>query len=135
MVRYAIGLDIVDVNRFVLWNRYSVKALRRIFSQAEIIYCCSEPRLAAQRFAIRFALREALYKALSSWCVGKNMPPFLCLCRAVTVHTGAHGVSVDVDWDAVGIGGSMADAIGISCSLSHAEGTAGAVVLLFDVMQ
>ena len=80
----GIGVDTVEIERFVLWHTYSEKKLRRIFSQEEIDYCLQQPDKSAERFAARFAAREALYKALSYLYPDKTIP-FLTLCAHTTI--------------------------------------------------
>lgn len=60
------GIDIIEVPRLArMRERHGERALRRIFSEAELAYCLGlarpDPSLAA-----RFAAKEALYKALGT---------------------------------------------------------------------
>ena len=80
----GIGIDIVEVERFVSWRDYSPKKLSRIFSPQEIDYCLQQPNKSAERFAARFAAREALFKALS-YAYPNHQLPFLTLCSRVTI--------------------------------------------------
>ncbi len=134
-MRYVIGFDLVDIDRFAEWDTYSASSLRRIFSEEEVNYCCSEKGRAAERFAVRFAVREALYKAISAWCMGSNVPPVLRIFRAVTVRVGPCGVVLHIDWPYLWNDFQRSEEIGAHCSVSHARAVAGASVLLFDVMQ
>jgi len=122
-MQYGIGIDLVEIARFVQWYSYSDRSLSRIFSFEEILYCRAEPRLAAQRFAVRFAAREALYKALTPWFFarGEALPPFLTLCAMIAVRVTPQGV---------GIEGLENRGIHIALSLSHTETMATAVVLV-----
>jgi len=80
----GIGVDTIEINRFSLWNTYSVKKLQRIFSLHEIEYCLQDRKKSAERFAVRFASREALYKALS-YAYPNITIPFLTLCAHTTI--------------------------------------------------
>lgn len=61
----ALGVDLVEVDRIsALIERHGVPRLRRLFTEAELTYALSSPRLTAQRLAARFAAKEALRKAL-----------------------------------------------------------------------
>jgi phosphopantetheine--protein transferase-like protein len=82
MIR-GIGVDTIDIERFVTWHTYLPKKLRRIFSTQEIEYCLENTQKSAERFAARFAAREALYKALSSFY--PHPIPFLTLCAHTTI--------------------------------------------------
>ncbi len=97
----GIGIDSVEIHRFNHWHTYNKKQLQRLFSESEIAFCLSEPRLSAERFAIRFAAREACYKAFGH-IVKEHMIPFLTLCKAITIHRSAQGFpSVMIDWKAL----------------------------------
>ena len=80
----GIGVDTIEVERFLQWHTYSKKKLSRIFSQEEIDYCLQQSDKSAERFAARFAAREALYKALSYLYPDKKIP-FLTLCAHTTI--------------------------------------------------
>ncbi len=61
----ALGVDLVEVDRIsALIERHGVPRLRRLFTEAELTYALSSPRLTAQRLAARFAAKEAFRKAL-----------------------------------------------------------------------
>lgn len=80
----SIGVDTVDVERFIPWCDYSQKKLSRIFSLQEIEYCLQQSNKSAERFAARFAAREALFKALSYAYPEKSIP-FLTLCSRIAI--------------------------------------------------
>lgn len=93
----GIGIDAVEIERFVSWTARSHKQLQRIFSPEEITYCLQTPVKSAERFAARFAAREALYKAFGVW-QSDHTVPFLTLCKAVTIghnHRGAPPLSIN----------------------------------------
>lgn len=60
----SLGVDLVEVARIsALIERYGVPRLGRLFTEAELAYAFSAPRLTAQRLAARFAAKEAFRKA------------------------------------------------------------------------
>lgn len=71
-----IGVDIVRIERFFAWSTYSEEKLRRVLSQREIEKAKTKGDQQAAFFAGRFAAREALYKALSQYCLQTQRPPF-----------------------------------------------------------
>lgn len=61
----VVGVDLVnigDVTRSIA--QFGDRYVRRLFTDGEITYCESEPRLAPARFAARFAAKEATMKVL-----------------------------------------------------------------------
>lgn len=61
-----MGLDLVDVRRVrALLARHRDRALRRLFTDAEIEFCSSAGD-AAECFAARLAAKEAAFKALGT---------------------------------------------------------------------
>jgi holo-[acyl-carrier protein] synthase len=94
----GIGIDCVDVQRFVHWHTYSPRVLRRIFCQEEIDYCLQNKIKSAERFAVRFAAREALFKALTMYAPHHTIP-FLTLCSLSSVQKNNAGVPIlYIDW-------------------------------------
>lgn len=66
----SLGVDLVEVGRIsALVERRGVARLRRLFTETELGYALSSPRLASQRLAARFAAKEAFRKA-----VGQPVP-------------------------------------------------------------
>jgi len=96
MINY-IGIDSVEINRFINWYAYEHKTLSRIFSDEEIKYCLQNKNLSAQRFAVRFAAREALFKALCQYDQG-NTIPLLTLCKATKIIQPKKAPELFVDW-------------------------------------
>lgn len=129
-MKILVGLDLVDCARFEAWGQFSDKALRKIFSPAEIAYCRHEPLHSASRCAVRFAAREALYKALHPLLRGKPMP-FLLFCRSVEVIKSLAGVPcLTMNREILAPFYDIARVVDISLSLSHTPTTAGAVVII-----
>ncbi len=59
------GIDICEIDRIQeVFNKYGKKFLEKTFTESEIKYCLSGPKLTAQRLAVRFAAKEAVSKAL-----------------------------------------------------------------------
>lgn len=81
----GIGIDSVEISRFIDWHTLSEKQLLRIFSKDEIDYCLHNVALSAQRFAARFAAREAFFKAFTQY-KPHHAIPFLTMCRLISLH-------------------------------------------------
>lgn len=80
----GIGTDIVEIERFKNFHRYSPACLSRIFSTPEIEYALHDPCKSSERFALRFALREALFKAC---CTAQIIQPteFLAFMKSFSI--------------------------------------------------
>lgn len=64
-MKIFLGNDICEIDRIQeVFNKYGKKFLEKTFTESEIKYCTSRPKLAAQRLAVRFAVKEAVSKAL-----------------------------------------------------------------------
>ena len=127
----AIGIDLVEIERFKNWHAYADRQLRKVFSTEEIAYCRAIPAKSAERFAARFAAKEALFKALSAYsCVPV---PLLTLCAATEIQTDHRGAHVRISWKYLQAYYPTLNTnnITIQCSLSHTSTTAGAVVMLY----
>ncbi len=119
-----IGIDSVEIERFIPWTSFSQKRLLRIFSQEEITYSLSEPRKAAERLAVRFAAKEAFYKAIMPLL--PHPLPFLALAKQATIMRGAHGKpEINFCW-------KQADMVDytVEVSLTHTKIIATAIVLI-----
>lgn len=81
----SIGIDVVTVSRFKYFIEKPEKSLLRVFSQEEIMYCRSNKKLSAERFAARFAAKEALFKALAAHF--RKRVPFLYICKISSLKT------------------------------------------------
>jgi phosphopantetheine--protein transferase-like protein len=132
----GIGTDIVKVDRFVLWRKYSTTQLGRVFSKNELKECLIDNTLNIQRMAVRFAAKEAFYKALSKLLIKFNFTKqsfsFLFCCRYCEVKKMIWGVPVlQIDWEAFEkkIGETLPK-INVELSLSHEERYAVAFVIL-----
>ena len=121
MIPY-IGIDAVEIDRFQQFHQYHRQQLARIFTPDELEACYADPRMMASRCATRFAAKEALYKALSQYM---TPPPFLYLCRTVTIMTTPAPVLHIPEHPE----------LHASISLTHTATTAIAVVLLWRPTQ
>lgn len=62
----GIGIDLVEVSRVeALVERHGDRALRRIFTEAEVERC-GRSRSPSESFAARFAAKEAFFKAVGT---------------------------------------------------------------------
>lgn len=128
----GIGIDSVEVKRFAAWSGKTLPQLKKIFSEAEIIYCLQNKRLSAQRFAVRFAAREAFFKALCSMSPDVIIP-FLTLCKAVhVVHDDNKIPHLNIDWALLHTSNKnmTSENIRAHVSLTHSAITATAIVIL-----
>lgn len=68
----GIGMDIVEVNRVekAIANEHFVT---RVFTPAEVDYCRSHGKQAAQSFAAHFAAKEAIMKAFGTGLRGGKL--------------------------------------------------------------
>jgi holo-[acyl-carrier protein] synthase len=119
-----VGVDLVDAEGFQKRFDGRDEILREVFSEAEIAYCCAQRR-PWPHFAARFAAKEATLKALGSGLAGAMT------WRDVEVTRDSTGAP------ALAFHGATRAALareGLnrgSVSLSHTEGHAIAVVMLF----
>ncbi len=117
-----IGIDSVEIERFIPWINFSQERLLRIFSQEEITYSLSVPRKAAERLAVRFAAKEAFYKAAIP-LLAKPVP-FLTLAKQATITFGAKGEPhLNFSWE-------HTSEHTVAVSLTHTKTTATAIVLI-----
>lgn len=128
----GLGVDSVEIERFVSWGTYDYKQLSRIFSAQEIEYSLMTPAKSAERFAARFAAKEAFFKALSGALPGHGIP-FLTVCKHMSVaRTKAGAPYCVVDW--ARLSGlalfSLRNSIKTHISLSHTKTVATALVVL-----
>jgi holo-[acyl-carrier protein] synthase len=123
-----VGIDAVEIERFILWHTFTHKKLERIFTPQEIAYCLQDTMQAAQRFATRFAAKEAFYKALNPLL--KKPLPFLTICKEIEILNDpyTHYPRILCNWERL----SIAHHIQASCSLTHTKSTAIAIIILTD---
>ena len=78
-MKIYLGNDICEIDRIKeVFDKYGTKFVGKTFTEFEIKYCLSNPKLTAQRLAVRFAVKEAVSKALGvginrlGWAKGIN---------------------------------------------------------------
>ncbi len=128
----GIGVDAVDIVRFIPWTSYSHKRLHRIFSASELDYCFSVPTCTTQRLAVRFAAREAFFKALSS-SDPHHVVPFLTICRSIVVEKTPSGAPyLKIDWPLLQQAGLTLNghSTRVHISLTHTRSSAIAWVMI-----
>lgn len=121
----GLGMDLVDIARIAeMLSRFGERAKRRVWTDGERAYCDTQGRPAAS-YAARFAAKEACFKALSGsedaraigWqelevVRGLDGAPTLALHGRAAARAAALGVTA------------------MHLTLTHADGVAGAVVVL-----
>jgi len=130
----GIGIDIIEIERFLQWHQFSKTRLRRIFSEQEIAYCLSSAKKSAERFAVRFAAREALYKALMAMSPDHQIP-LLTLCRYIAIQSHRNGmvfITIDPVWFEQSFSMTL-NGIRIHLSVSHNHTNAVAQVIIEQV--
>jgi len=126
----GIGIDSVEIERFIDWVSHSKEKLKKIFSDKEIMYCLDNKGKAAERFAARFAVKEAFYKALSQ-ILPNNGIPLLTACKAVSVKQEENGnPTLSIDWEKIPQCRSFKNAYQSLVSITHTKNTATAIVML-----
>jgi holo-[acyl-carrier protein] synthase len=122
----GIGVDIVDIERFLDWHLKPTDQLTYIFLPEEINYCLEIPLKSAERFAVRFAAKEAFYKAYCAWQKDTTLG-FKEIAKWVSTRKSVQGVpDLQVNWEQL-----KAPLVPQShITLSHAKTTAIAYVLL-----
>lgn len=119
-----VGIDAVDIIRFIHWSSFSKKKLSRIFSNEEQTYILSVPEKTAERFAARFAAKEAFYKAVSALLPAPQ--PFLHIAKLCTIESLPTGRPVmHINWEALSL-----SPMPVQVSLTHTKTTAFAVVII-----
>lgn len=120
----GVGIDMVSISRLQrLLDRRGERALARLFTPAEVGRC-RDSRHPPESFAARFAAKEAFFKALGTgWGRGGDWTDV----EVVSAASGAPSIRLS------GTARELAEARGIRVvhvSLTHAEDTAGAFVVL-----
>ncbi len=120
----GLGIDVVRIDRvWAVLERKGGRALRRLFTAAEAERCGASKH-PPESFAARFAAKEAFFKALGTgWGVGGAW-------TEVEVVSDASGApSLRLSGRAAGLAAERG-ASRIHLSMTHAEDTAAAVVIL-----
>jgi phosphopantetheine--protein transferase-like protein len=128
-VPVLIGVDLVEIERFVRWQQWSMARLERVFSHEELIYCFADARKTPERLAVRYAAREATYKALAP--LSMHTPaPFLTVCRALKTQVTRHGMELSIAWNTLETWYDHTRVQAISVSVTHTTTSAMAIVLI-----
>jgi holo-[acyl-carrier protein] synthase len=123
----GIGIDSVEIQRFIHWHTFPKKQLTRIFSAHEIDYCLTVPIKSAERFAVRFAAREAFFKAFQE--ANTHAIPFLTICKQISVkHSPTGSPLLNINWAA--LKPEFEQSIIPLLSLTHTASAATAIVML-----
>lgn len=121
----GIGIDAVEIERFMHWPEFSHERLMQIFGPGEISYALGVPVKAPERLAARFAAKEAAYKALASL-----MPiqiTLMAFFKHIQVANDLYGApSLLVDFAALNLPTSLK----LSISISHTATLAMAFVIV-----
>ena len=126
----GIGIDSVEIERFINWPKRPVKELQKIFSEKEITYCLANKQKAAERFAARFAAKEALFKALSQ-IIPHNNIPFLTVCKYAYISKECNGNPfLNIDWQALSREKKKKNSYKSFVSLTHTKNIATAIVIV-----
>jgi holo-[acyl-carrier protein] synthase len=129
----ALGIDSIEINRFLHWNYYKKETLLKVFLPHEIDYCLAIPTKTAERFALRFAAKEAFFKAFSTLYSSKNTISLLTICKNVGIAHNAQKIPyLDIAWDTLEaqLGVLKSASIRSHISLTHTKTTATAIVIL-----
>jgi holo-[acyl-carrier protein] synthase len=118
-----VGTDVVDVRAVeASMHRFGARYVERLFTPDEIAYCRESPAEAGGRFAARFAAKEAALKVLRPvdwWPDWRRIE--VVRDRGGWCHIRLHGeAAAFAEREHVEI---------VSCSLSHEQSYATAVVL------
>jgi holo-[acyl-carrier protein] synthase len=131
----GLGIDSIEINRFMQWSHFSSNILRRFFSKEEIDYILhtNNPQKNAERLAVRFAAREAFYKALCHIAPTSTIS-FFIIAQKITIKKNANKSPVLViDWDYINDKTNLLfspENISIHLSISHNKTIATALVIL-----
>jgi holo-[acyl-carrier protein] synthase len=119
-----IGIDSVEIERFLPWVNFSQQKLSRIFTAEELSYSLANPLKAPERLAVRFAAKEAFYKAVTSLLA--QPVPFLCLAKQCSIaYTPRGEPTIHFPWEIISL-----QAYHVEVTLTHTRTTATAVVLV-----
>jgi phosphopantetheine--protein transferase-like protein len=120
-----IGIDSIEIARFIPWTQYPKKKLLRVFTSEEISYCFLNSEKAPERLAARFSAKEAFYKAFAPLL--PRPVPFLVVAKSCSISvttTGAPFIIFPLEkW---GLPPHQ-----IELTLTHTKTTATAMVLLY----
>lgn len=120
-----IGIDSIEIERFVRWTEFPEKKLLRLFTPEELSYCFSLQEKTPERLAVRFSAKEAFYKALTPLL--PRPATFLTVAKSCSISVSNTGAPyITFDWKRWGLPPYQ-----IELTLTHTKTTATAMVLLY----
>ena len=131
----GIGIDSIEIKRFIPWSTYPKKRLARFLSIHEIEYCLKNTIKSAERFAARFAVREAFFKAFSQATPNHTLT-LMAVSRLIQVKSTNNGSpELLIDWK------RLSQKTGISLNsqrtcwiaITHTNTCATAIIILESV--
>ena len=134
----GIGIDAIEIERFVDWANMTQESLKKTLTQDEIDYCLEIPAKAPERFAARFATKEAFFKAFCQMTPEHNIP-FLTICQNTSVTQTQHGrPELVINWENILENSKIQDKrqnsknpqIISHTSITHTQKTATVIVIL-----
>lgn len=129
----GIGIDSVEIDRFIHWHTFSRKTLSKYFTQHELDYCLENPLKSAERFAARFAAKEACYKALSTFMHKKHT--LYALMPAFEVKRTDTGITLIINKVFLTCKQISLPEIRVHISLTHTQKLATALIILEENTQ
>jgi holo-[acyl-carrier protein] synthase len=127
----GIGIDSIEIDRFLHWHKFSAKALKKVFAESEIAYCLENNIKSAERFAVRFAAKEAFFKALSQALPEKQFSNSTVFKNVVVIKEANGRPLLKVQWENfLHENLEWAKNLQIHCSLTHTKTTATAIVII-----
>lgn len=119
-----IGIDSVEIERFLPWVNFSQKKLSRIFTQEELSYSLANPLKAPERLAVRFAAKEAFYKAVTPLLA--QPVPFLLIAKQCSLSYTSRGEpTIHFPWESMSLQHYKTEV-----TLTHTKTVATAIVLI-----
>ena len=131
----GIGIDSVEIKRFIPWATYPKERLVRFLSLQEIEYCLKSTTKSAERFAARFAAREAFFKAFSQ-VAPKNKLSLMAVSRLIQVQSTHNGSpELLIDWKTLGQKTGINPNSKRNCwiAITHTNTCATAIIILESV--
>lgn len=128
----GIGIDSVEIERFVDWTSYDQESLKKTLNNEEIEYCIENKIKSPERFAARFASKEAFFKAFAQM-EPTNTVPFLTICHNTSVTQEENGrPKLLINWENIlnKTKNPYKSTIKSHISITHTKNTATVVVIL-----
>ena len=128
----GIGIDSVEIKRFIPWATYSQEQLTRFLSLQEIEYCLKSTTKSAERFAARFAAREAFFKAFSQAAPNHTLT-LMAVSRLIQVKSTNNGSpELLIDWKTLSQKTGITSNSKLKCwvAITHTDTCATAMIIL-----